>query len=111
MASLKLKILKAHLDRDTAMFLNMDPFVHVTWEGGEGKTGTCHDGGASPDWTETDHEIDCGDGEIIGMINIKIKDENMTSDKFVAQCNIVPHSLKQGKGIKNWYKILYDNET
>ena len=54
LASLKIMIFQANLEKDTNIFLTMNPYYTVNYANQKIKGHVCYDGGKNPNWADFD---------------------------------------------------------
>eukprot|EP00347_Sterkiella_histriomuscorum_P023555 403334191 len=106
--TLKIIVKDAKLKRDVNTFTTMDPYVQLKVNGLIYKTKVCKDGGKNPRWSE-EFEISCNDPSEI--LEIKVMEEAfLLNDDDIGRCQIKLSQLMHGKGITEWFVLLWKNK-
>ena len=104
---LKVTIKETKLNRDTANFGAMDPYVILILGKTQQKTRVHKEGGEKPRW---DQEFTLNSTNPIDILELKIMDNNVISDDDVGRCQIKLSQLMMAGGITEWFVLLWDNK-
>ena len=108
--SLKIVLIEAKLERDTAMFSKQDPFVLFKIEKDKEylKSRVCKAGDMNPKWNQ---EFEIKNVNPAYVIEVKVMaDEGILNDNDIGRSQIKMSQLMLGKGITEWFILLWNNK-